>query len=88
MKVEVQKSFEKDIFDIRDKNLAQRVQRVIEELEACRTISEVRHLKKIRSKGTYYRIRVGSYRLGLKLDHGVLILLRFMHRQEVYKYFP
>ncbi len=67
MKVEVQKSFERDIFAIHDKNLAQRIRRVIEELEACRTISEIRHFKKIHSKGNYYRIRIGNYRLGLKL---------------------
>jgi mRNA interferase RelE/StbE len=68
MKVEVQKSFEKDIFGIRNKNLAQCVSKVIGELEACRTTSEIRHLKKIHSKGNYYRIRVGDYRVGLKLD--------------------
>lgn len=88
MRVEVQKLFERDIFNIRDRNLAQRVNKIIAELEACKAISEIRHLKKMHSKGNYYRIRIGDYRLGLKLDRGALILLRFMHRKEIYKYFP
>jgi len=39
-------------------------------------------------KGKYFRIRIGEYRLGLKEERGMLILLRFMHRKEIYKYFP
>jgi mRNA interferase RelE/StbE len=88
MKVEVQKSFEKDVFSIRDKKLAAQLNRLIEELENCPSLLQVRHLKRMTAKGNYYRIRIGNYRLGLKAEGGMLILLRFMHRKEIYKYFP
>ena len=39
-------------------------------------------------KGNYYRIRVGNYRLGIKLSEQTIILLRFMNRKDIYKYFP
>ncbi|GIK72728.1 MAG: hypothetical protein BroJett021_17160 [Chloroflexota bacterium] len=36
----------------------------------------------------YYRIRVGDYRLGLALEGDTVILVRFLHRKEIYRYFP
>ena len=88
MKIIVQKSFEKDIAKINDKALAAIVYALIEELENCQNLSKVTHLKKMAGKGNYYRIRVGNYRLGLKLSEQTLILLRFMSRKDIYKYFP
>jgi len=88
MKIIVQKSFEKDIAKINDKQLAAIVYALIEELESCQNLSNVPHLKKMAGKGNYYRIRVGNYRLGLKLSEETLILLRFMSRKDIYKYFP
>jgi mRNA interferase RelE/StbE len=88
MKIEVRKSFEKDIAGISDKNLALIVFALIDQFEICQALSEISHLKKMKGKGNYYRIRVGNYRLGLKLSEGTLILLRFMSRKDIYKYFP
>jgi hypothetical protein len=47
MKVSVQKSFEKDIFGVKDKKLAAQLNKVIEELEKCGTLSSIKHLKKM-----------------------------------------
>ena len=88
MKVDVQKSFEKDISKIRDKKLAEQIFAVIEELENCDSLSEIKHLKKMTSTSSYFRIRVGNYRLGFKENKGSIILLRFMHRKDIYEFFP
>jgi mRNA interferase RelE/StbE len=88
MKIIVQKSFERDIAKITNKELASLVLGVIEELENCHSLSKISHLKKMAGKGGYYRIRVGDYRLGLKLSQDTLVLLRFMSRKDIYKYFP
>jgi mRNA interferase RelE/StbE len=88
MKIQVQKSFEKDISKIGNKDLAAAVLKLIDELENCQLLSEVQHLKKMAGKGGYYRIRIGDYRLGFKLSEQTLILLRFMSRKDIYKYFP
>ena len=40
------------------------------------------------SKGNYFRLRIAGYRLGFKLDNETIILLRFMDRKDIYKYFP
>ncbi len=88
MKLEVQKSFEKDIEKITDKKLAEQISGVIDELEKCNSLSEIRNLKKMKAKGSYYRIRVGNFRLGLKQNQANVTLLRFMHRKDIYTYFP
>ena len=38
--------------------------------------------------GSFYRIRVGTYRIGLEVVEGVVVLLRVGHRGEVYRSFP
>ena len=88
MKVEVQKPFEKDIEKISNKKLAEQVNALIEQLENCKSLSEIHNVKKMKAKGSYYRIRIGNYRLGLKHEHETLILLRFMDRKDIYSYFP
>jgi len=67
MKIEVQKSFEKDILKVKEKSIAQKALLLIEILESYQTVSEIPNLKKLKAKGNYYRIRVGDYRMGLKI---------------------
>jgi mRNA interferase RelE/StbE len=88
MKVEVQKSFEKDIAKVKDKGLAIKVLAIINLLKSIGKLSEIPKLKKLNANDTYYRIRVGDYRIGLKVNNETLILLRFMDRKDIYKFFP
>ncbi len=88
MKVSVQKIFEKDIEKITDKKLASQVSLAIYEMENCKKLSELRHIKKMQVKGNYYRMRIGNYRLGFKAESDNILILRFMHRKDIYNYFP
>jgi mRNA interferase RelE/StbE len=88
MKVETLKSFEKDIEKINDKKLAIKLIQIIKEIEDAKELSEIKNLKKMKAKGSYYRVRVGNYRVGLKFEKDIIILLRFMHRKDIYNYFP
>jgi len=36
----------------------------------------------------YFRIRVGDYRLGFSFHNDTVTLIRFLHRKEIYRYFP
>ena len=36
----------------------------------------------------YYRIRIGEYRIGLKYSNKTITLVRFLHRKDIYKFFP
>ena len=88
MNVEVSKTFEKDVLKIKDRKLAAAIASVIDEIEVCKQLSELKNIKKMKATGAYYRLRIGDYRLGFKTENNKILLLRFMHRKEIYKYFP
>ena len=79
MKVEFKRSFVKDL---------ERVTQTIERVEEAKTLQEIGKLKRLRGGELYYRITVGDYRLGLMLEGDTVILVRFLHRKDIYRYFP
>jgi len=87
MDVVFRRSFLKDIRGV-DSVLARRIERVIMELEQATSLYEIRHLKRLAGSNVYYRIRVGNYRIGLRLDEDRVTLVRFLHRKDIYRYFP
>jgi mRNA interferase RelE/StbE len=90
VKVEFRKSFEKDIGKIRDGELLARIKDTIEGIENAESMSEVNNVKKLKAEGDYYRIRLGDYRIGFTLDEESesIVLVRILHRREMYRYFP
>jgi mRNA interferase RelE/StbE len=88
MKVEFKAIFARDLKRIKDKELLREVRLVIEGIESAQSVTEISHLKKLRVEGHYFRIRLGDYRIGLTMEGGTVIFVRFLHRSEVYRYFP
>lgn len=88
MEVEYRTSFTRDLRQIRSAELRQRVIRRIEELEAASAITEVSGVRRITGVEDHYRVRIGEYRLGIALNGNVVILTRFLHRREFYRFFP
>lgn len=88
MNVEVARAFEKDVEAVADSSIAVRLSEIIAEIELCNTIRDIPNVKKMAGVGPYYRIRVGNYRIGISLDAGTVRLIRFLHRKEIYRYFP
>lgn len=69
------KSFARDLKKRKtDKPLLDRVRQIIKEVEEA--------------QGNHYRIRMGDYRLGLVIEEDTVCFVRFLHRGEVYTYFP
>jgi mRNA interferase RelE/StbE len=88
VKVEFRRSFEKDIGKIRDADLLERIKLTIEEVEATESLLDLSNVKKLNADGDLYRIRVGDYRIGLACEDDIVIFIRFLHRREMYRYFP
>ncbi len=88
MKVIYKNSFLKDVRKIKERALAMRVKEVLEAIEQAETLQEIVNLKQLKGSTGYYRIRVGDYRIGLRVDGETVTLIRFLHRKEVYRYFP
>ena len=88
MNVEFRKSFTKDLKSITDKSLLKRVKETIETVEQSKTLNDLPNRKKLKSEDKYFRLKIGDYRLGFALENDTVIFVRFLHRKEIYKFFP
>lgn len=89
MKFRIERSFDRDIDGIKDKKLLRKLQAFISTIENADTIQEIPHLKKIEGYKSYYRMRIGDHRLGMEaISNKEVVLLRFLHRKDIYRYFP
>lgn len=69
-------------------HLLNKIADCIEHVEKITFIGEIRNLKKLKGSNTYFRIRMGDYRIGLMIDQGTVTFVRFLHRRDIYNYFP
>jgi mRNA interferase RelE/StbE len=88
MIVKIDKSFEKDTDKIKDENILLDIADCIETLEKVDNIKAIKNIKKLKGSHDFYRIRIGDYRIGLELKNKTIELIRFLHRKDIYKYFP
>lgn len=88
MRVDFRKSFTRDLKKIKDNNLLQQVRAAIEEAEAAPNLNMISNLKQLKGEREYFRIKIGNYRIGLKLENDTFIFIRFLHRKDIYRYFP
>lgn len=89
MKVITTKDFEKNLKAC-PVDIQRKAKVVYESLVTCKKLSEITHLEKLVAKNrNYFRVRIGSYRLGLELKEGGEIeLLALLHRKEIYRFSP
>jgi mRNA interferase RelE/StbE len=57
-------------------------------MEQASSLNELDHVRKISDSRVYYLVRIGDYRLGLRLENDTVTLIRFLHRKDIYRYFP
>jgi len=88
MNIRFDGTFEKDLRKIKSKPLDKKVALLIRELIAAETPTEIRNIKLLKGSDVYYRIRLGDYRVGLILTGKTFILVRILHRKEIYRFFP
>lgn len=88
MNVRIDKSFEKDIKKIKDKKLLAKIADTIEHAQAAISGDEIKNIKKLKGSNSYYRIRIGNYRIGITIEGDVIDFIRFLPRKDIYKYFP
>ncbi len=88
MRVLFNKKFLKDLAAIPTKTRSTVEDLVFKEIPAYTSASEIKNLKKIKGFIHYYRLRIGDYRIGLKINNDELSFERILHRKEIYKIFP
>jgi len=88
MKIEFKKSFLKELQKLRNKGLKNSIAECIVQVESANSSSQIRNLKKLAGFDDCYRIRIGDYRIGVKIEADIVYFVVFEHRKDIYKKFP
>ncbi len=89
MEIVFDRSFSKSLDKLTDREIKDKIEQVIAEVDAANSLLDVSNVKKMQGFKTFYRIRVGDYRLGVELENS--LTLRFivvLHRKDIYRKFP
>ena len=90
MVVKVSKGFIKDLKKC-PKQIHKAVLEILEELEQADSLTDIKNIKKLAGYDTFYRIRIGNYRVGIEVEDDVVKIvwvLTILPRGDVYKKFP
>jgi mRNA interferase RelE/StbE len=89
MIVEFDKSFEKSLKKIHDPGILHRLARIIVQFENSPSLTAFQNVKKLTGYSSYYRIRIGDYRVGFEsIDKNTIRFIIIAHRKDIYKIFP
>jgi len=89
MKLLYGKRFSKDLDAIRhEAKVKKKLLELIEQIKETDSLANLKGVRKIEGYQNYFRIKVGNYRLGIKLTKKRIELIRFLHRKEIYRRFP
>ncbi len=88
MKVKFKKRFLKQLAEL-PKDFREKIEAfVFEELPRLSSLAESGKIEKMQGYADCFKIRFGSYRVGLKLENNKIIVQIVMHRREIYRFFP
>lgn len=88
MKVNFEAKFAKDLRNIKDGKFLIKIKELIIECKEAKSLAEIKNVKKLQGYDSFYRIRIGDYRVGLEALDDELVFARCLHRKDIYKYFP
>jgi len=88
MKVSFDNSFYKRLVKIKDKTVLEKVRQAILQVEDASDIQQIPNIKKMEGFKTFYRIRIGDYRIGLELKKDTIWFITVANRKDIYKTFP
>ncbi len=88
MKIEFTKSFLKDLKAVRDPKFKAAIGEIINDVEIAPNIRSIQNISRLSGYRSYYRIKMGSYRIGLHYGNGILTFVAFHHRKDIYRHFP
>jgi mRNA interferase RelE/StbE len=90
MKVSYSKIALKEIDRLRDPVATKGLVKALDLLEEADDVRSVPSVKALAGGGGYFRIRLGDYRMGFRCsdDGNGILVMRVMHRREIYRHFP
>ncbi|MFA5816708.1 MAG: type II toxin-antitoxin system RelE/ParE family toxin [Bacteroidales bacterium] len=88
MKTEFKASFLKAIKKIEDNQLKADIATAIRNVESAENLKQIKQLKKLKGHKLFYRIRIGNYRIGIKIEAQTAFFVEIKHRSNIYRIFP
>ncbi|MBW7867207.1 MAG: type II toxin-antitoxin system RelE/ParE family toxin [Brumimicrobium sp.] len=88
MNVTFDKSFDKSLDKLKNQQIKSRISKIIEKCETANKLTDIPNLKKMTSFTSYYRIKIGDYRVGIEFDGTTIDFVIVAHRKDIYKVFP
>ena len=88
MILKIDKSFEKDFKKAGNEKLNLKLLTTIRNIQKATKLSDIKNIKKLKGSNNFYRIRLGDYRIGAIISKKEVQLIRFLHRKDIYRYFP
>ena len=82
------KRFLKDISKIEDSQLKNEIIEIIEAVQNADNQFDIPNIKKMKGYKSAFRIRVGYYRIGIFIEKDTVEFAMFLHRKDIYKFFP
>jgi mRNA interferase RelE/StbE len=80
--------FEKDLQSVKDKKLFSKIKKIIINCKNSDNLSQIKNIKKLKGYDTFFRIKIADYRIGVEIQKNELIFVRFLHRKDIYRFFP
>ena len=88
MNVVYRKRFLKELSKIPSETRSRIESFIFKDLQDANSISEIGVIEQMKGYTSYYKVRFGSYRIGLKMEDDTVILEKALHRKDIYRYFP
>jgi len=88
MKTAFKASFLKAIKKIDSNQLKTDIANAILNVESAESLRQISQLKKLKGYKQYYRIRIGDYRIGIKIEGDTVFFVDIDHRSNIYRIFP
>jgi len=83
MKINYRKRFLKELSQIPSETRLRIEDFVFKDLPKANSIFKLGNVEQIKGYSSYYKIRFGSYRIGLKIENNTVILERALHRKDI-----
>ncbi len=87
MKIEFKTSFVRDIKKM-DNSTKSQIEELILNVEKAENLLEINNIKKLSGYKTFFRIKIGEFRVGMCFENDTVFFVRCLNRKDIYKFFP
>jgi mRNA interferase RelE/StbE len=88
VKVKYRKKFLKELSQIPSPHRVKMERFVFKELPQAGSIHQLGAIEQMKGYPLCFKVRFGSYRIGLKIEGDAIILEKALHRKDIYRHFP